>query len=375
MRLIPRMAVLMGIPAACLCAKAPQAAMGSDPWKWVRPQAGWILGVDWARARNSAAAQILQRQFAGAQTSVSSAGLGLGALTSVERIIASGVALEGVMKEAPEGFVVVIEGKIDRSKLKRELPPGTATEKFRGADLFVPPKAKADDPLVAVAGDSLMLMGDRKSLNLVLSGKGAAPDSDLVRRAAALASESEIWIAGVVPPGTETTQTGNPDPLQGLERIEMGISLRDGLRLTGLLSADTEQSAQNMAGLVQFAGMAGGGDATASWLRQLRVEQKGKQLSLLLDVSAQELERGIGMSKAAVQQAGMQALESTLGGAAKLPEGLRPAVKGAGGAGGAPGVVSLPAAPPEPKVRTIRIVGAEGGPTEIQYTAPAKPVR
>jgi hypothetical protein len=366
---IPRLLLLLaGILAPWMAARGQQTGLVGDPWRLVHPQAKWILGVDWGRARNSAGAQILQRQFAGAQTTISSAGMGLGALTLVERIIASGLAVEGVMKESPEGFVVAIEGKIDRSRLKKELPPGTAMEKFRGADLFVPPKAKPDEALLAVVGDGLMLIGDRKVLNLLLSGKGGALDADLAGRAARLATESEIWIAATVPPENQPQRTGNPDPLQGLERVEMGISLRDGLRLTAFLAADTEQSAQNMAGLVQFAGMMGGDDSAASWLRQLRVEQKGKEVELSMDVPAKELERGIEMGRAAVQQAGAQALESFLGGSAgKMPEGVKPAVRGG------PGVVALPAAAPEPKVRTIRIVGAEDGPKEIQYTAPGRP--
>ena len=289
--------LLAGTLVPWMAAGGQQAGLTGDPWRLVHPQAKWILGVDWGRARNSAAAQILQRQFAGAQTTLSSTGMGLGALTSVERIIASGLALEGAMKEAPEGFIVAIEGKIDRSRLKKELPPGTAMEKFRGADLFVPPKAKPNEPLLAVVGDGLMLMGDRKALNLVLSGKGGVLDADLAGRAARLASESEIWIAATVPPEKQPQRAGNPDPLQGLERVEMGISLRDGLRLTALLAADTEQSAQNMAGLAQFAGMMGGENSAASWLRQLRVVQKGKEVALSMDVPAKDLERSMRWAK------------------------------------------------------------------------------
>ncbi len=86
--------------------------------------------------------------------------------------------------------------------------------------------------------------------------------------------------------------------------------------------------------------------------------------------TAAELERGIQAGKAAVQQAGRQWLKALMvGDTVKPPEGVRPAVRAGGGAAGSPGVIPLPEALPAPKVRTIRIVGAEDGPKEIQYTA------
>jgi hypothetical protein len=373
MRLIFCFAAVIGIAAGGQPPAARHAGMGDDPWRFVHPRATWIAGVDWGRAKNSAAGQILQRQLEGAKDKVTSAGLGLGALDSVERILLSGVSMQNADKAAPEEFVVAIEGKIDRAKLKKELPPGTAVEKFRGADLFVPPKADPKDPLVAVVSDSLMLMGGRNALQLVLSGKGGAQDADLAGRAARLAGESEMWMAAAAPPREQPAENRPPDPFQDLERLELGVSLREGLRLAASLTAESEQSAQGLAGFLQLAGVMGGDDAAAVWLRRLQVKQKGKDLALLLDVPVKDLERGIEAGKAAVQQAGLQALETALGGgAAQWPEGLRPAVKSTGAREAGPAAAVLAAKAPEPKVRTIRIVGAEDGPKEIQYTAPAR---
>ncbi len=368
--------ILVGAAAGLRAVSAAQPDPAAQAWKLVHPEAKWILGVDWSRARNSAAAQIFIRQFEVSRTRVESAGLGLGALASLDRILVSGASLELTGKDAPEGFVAAIEGKIDRARLKKELPPGTAVEKFRGADLYVPPKAGPQEPLLAVVSDSLMLMGDRESLGLVLSGKGGARDTELAGRAARLAAEAEIWVVSAAWKGNPATHAGGQDPFQGLERMELGVSLRDGVRLTGVLTADSEQSAQGLAGLVQLAGAMGGNNPAAAWLRQLQMEMKGRELALALHLPAAELERGIEAGKAAMEQAGRQALESLMGGdTVKLPEGVRPAVRARSGAAGNSGVIALPEASPVPKVRKILIVGAEDGPKEIQYTTTGQSIR
>lgn len=375
-RLICTGIILVGIAAGMVVASAAQPDPAAQAWRLVLPDAKWILGVDWARARNSAAAQILGRQFKEAKTSLASSGLGFGAITSVERILVSGSTLEPPASNAPEGFVAAIEGKIDRARLKKELPPGTAVEKFRGADLYVPPKAGRHEPLLAVVSDSLMLMGDRKSLGLVLSGKGGAQDTELAGRAARLAGEAEIWVVSAAWKGNPATNVRGPDPLQGLERLELGVSLHDGVRLAGVLTADSEQSAQGLAGMMQLAGVMGGDNPAAAWLRRLQMQMKGRELAFSLHLPAAELERGIETGKAAMELAGRQALESLMGGdTAKPPEGVRPAVRARGGAAGNPGVIGLPEASPVPKVRTIRIVGAEDGPKEIQYTLAGQSIR
>jgi len=346
---------------------ARQNALGSEPWQLVHPQARWILGVDWARARNSAAAQVVSKQLAGARGRLETSGLGLGAMVSLERIVASGISMEAG-NESPKGLVVAMEGKLDRARLRKELPPGTAVEKFRGADLYVPPKARDGEPLVAVVRDHLMLIGDRESLGLILAGRGGPQDADLFGRAARLAGEADLWL---VASGLEKLPGGpaQTDPLRELRSMELAISLREGLRIQASMEAATAEAAQNLAGLLQLAAAMGGGNAASAWLRQMQAEFKGNSLQISLSIPASELERGIEAGKAAVQQAGRQALESWLAGDRRDP-GSGPGVSVRAKASDDDGVSHLPAPPPPPKVRTIRITGADSGPAEIQYIPP-----
>lgn len=368
MPLLAKVTLGVVLAALHLPGGARQAALGGDPWQLVHPRAKWILGVDWARARNSAAAQILARQFAGARSKVETSGLGLGAMVSLERIVASGISLQAGSSESPKGLVVALEGKLDRARLRKEVPPGTAVEKFRGADLYVPPKAREGEPLVAVVRDNLMLIGDRESLGLILAGKGGAADPDLFGRAVRLAGEADLWL---VASGLENSPAGpaQPDPLRELRSMELAISLRDGLRVQASMEAATAEAAQNLAGLLQLAGAIGGGHAASAWLRQMQAEFKGNSLQISLSIPASELERGIMAGKAAMQQAGQRALQSWMAGdPSDANAALAAAVRAKASPGGS--VVHLPAPPPAPKVRTIRITGADSGPAEIHYVPP-----
>ncbi len=358
---------------ACAFFPAPLAAgpgdRASDPWRLVHPQAKWILGVDWTRAKNSAAARILSRQFQEARGKLETSGFGLGAVVSLDRILASGVSLEAAETASPKGMLVAIEGILDRRKLKKELPPGTAVERFRGADLYVPPKADPAEPLLAVVSDRLLLLGDRESIGLVLSGKGGVEDPDLFGRATRLATSSEIWLVASAPQGGPSQEGARPDPLPDLRRVDLSVSMKSGLRLAATLLAASPESAQRLAGLAQLAGVIGGQDAASSWLRKLQVGLKGHELAVAFDLSAQELEQAIESARAKAWQAGQQAVALLRGEAPPNPAlGLRAAARAAAAPGKAEPATTRPPDPAEPVVRTIRIIGAEGGPKEIHYT-------
>jgi len=355
-----QIALLLLASACATLAPAVQPDFGSDPWKLVHPKATWILGVDWARARNSAAARVLSKHFSGAQSRVEAAGLGLDAITSLDRVIASGISTEFKDGANPAGMVVALEGTVDRARLKKGMPPGTAVERFKGVDLYVPPKAKPEEPLLAVAGSRLLLIGDRASLALLLDGKGGVGDSELYGKAARLAADAELWLVAKVP--VQQRASAAADPLAALRAVEMSVCLRKGLGLKGTLTADTPEAAQHLAGVARFAG-AFGGDS-AAWLRDLKLSVRGNTVSFGIDVPAAELEQGIVTAKTAIQEAGKQTLESLLGTQDRPLPGVRPAVRGAAG----DVAVRLPKAEQPPKTMTIRIFGAEGGPREIHYT-------
>ncbi len=352
----------LSLPCCSMPLEAAQPDFGSDPWKLVLPQARWILGVDWARARNSTAAQVLARQFQGAESRLESSGLGLQAIMAVERIIASGSSLDMKDEDGPQDLLVAIEGTIDRAKLKRSLPAGTAVERFRGADLFVPPKTRPGEPLVALIGSRWMLVGDRAALAVILSGRGGPADASLYGRASRLATEAEIWLTlsgAALPKGGSVAAS----PLEALRDLDLLISLQRGLRLQASLTGASQDLARNLGGMIQSAGALGGA-ADSGWLRRMQFAVKGNQVLVTLDLPAAELEASIVQAKASALALGRRALESAL-----PMEGL-PALAGVGATAPDSLPVQPAEAPPAPRVRAVRIVGLEEGPKEIPYTTP-----
>lgn len=352
--------VLVGAP---MLLGAAQPDFDSDPWRLVLPEAKWILGVDWARARHSAAGQILSRQFQGAESRLEASGLGLQAVTSLERIIASGASLEMKDQEGPEGLLVAIEGTMDRVKLKKSLPPGTAVERFRGADLFVPPKAKPGEPLVALVGSRWMLVGDRPSLAVILSGRGGPADASLYGKAAKLAMEGEIWLA-VSEAALRKGGTTAAGPLEALRELDLLVSLQRGLHMEASLTVESPDLARSLSSLLPVAGT-GSQPAAAAWLRRLDLAVNGNQLRFSVDLPPEELERAIGQAKASAFALGQRALESVLAseGAAAAGQARPTASRTSAGA-------AEPPVPPAPKVRTVRIVGLDEGPKELPYGSP-----
>lgn len=358
---------LFALAAVAACppqALADQPNLGSDPWKLVHPDAKWILGVDWVRARNSPAAQILSRQFQGARGRLEASGLGLDAVTSIERLIASGISLDMKDRETAGGLVVAIEGRIDRARLKQSLPAGTAVERFRGADLFVPPGARPGDPLIALHGTRWMLLGDRDSLAQVLAGKGGPKNTALYSRAAKLAAEAEIWLA-VAELAPARDQASLPASLGSLRGMDLLVSLQRALHLEASLIAQSPEEARNMTGILQFASTMGN-ERAAGLLKHLVIGARDNRVSVTLNIPSAELEDAIQQARMAALGLGRRALESARAG---IQRGLPPDLQSSPRSESAAGIRSQPASPPT--VRTIRIVGLEEGTKEIHYTAPS----
>ena len=124
-------------------------------------------------------------------------------------------------------MVIAVEGRLDRAALKKSLPPGTAMERFKGIDLYVPPKSKVGEMLMAVLSDKQALFGDRNSIALVLEGQTGLGDALLAQRAAEMASRCEIWLvaAALGKPGAEGAG-GAMKQLEDIESMDLGVTLR-----------------------------------------------------------------------------------------------------------------------------------------------------
>ena len=359
-----------------------QAEAPPDLWKYMHPDAKFIAGVDWAKAKNSPAGRVFSKQLAAPGGKFTASGAGLEIFSQFERLMLSGAeALAGTPGSGD--LIIAAEGKLDRAALKKSLPAGTAVERFKGIDLFVPPKSKQSEMLLAIVSDRLALFGDRGSIARALEQSGGASDPALVQRAGEMAARCEIWMVASSPgkPGGEGGAPGMKQ-LEEIESLDFGIQLQRGLGLKLNLIAKSEDSAKGLAMLAQIVSSMSTQNQQqspeiASILRALHVDVDGKTVRMNMDVPLAQLERGLIQARSSAQATGRKTLESLLGiqpSGQPLP-GLRPAVRGVRQAGIQGQTVTLPMPPPQPeppKTRTIRIVGGEGGEKEITYTTGGK---
>jgi hypothetical protein len=365
---------LLGSLALCRPVQAQSIPLG----EFAHPDSKVLIGVEWSKARNSAAGKMLARRLSsGVKTQAAGPGAqALDALDMIDRVLISSTGSEAGSGDTPP-FVLALEGRIDRAKLKKLMPAGTAIERFKGIDLYVPPKAKAAEALLAVLDDRNALVGDRRSLSTVLDGRRGVSDAGLASRAATLAGECEIWMVATAPvseiAGSAMPQAGQFDDILGMD---FGISLSAGLGLRANVQSKDDAAAQKMATLIQLiAGMASQDKSQnqelAKLLRALDVRAEGSVVRIRFDVSAAQLDRTLTQMEAAAAETGRRTLESLLGvqPSGQLPPGLRPAVKGfpAASAATARPPAPAPEVPAVPQKRTIRIVGADDGEKEVTY--------
>jgi hypothetical protein len=294
-------------------------------------------------------------------------------LDRTERVLVTAPVFDGdrMMKDAP--VLIVAEGAYDKAEFKKLMPVGTAVERFKGADLYLPPKSANDEELLmAHVGDRFALFGTRETLAMALEGGGGVRDQALLERATRMASQCEFWIVAVAPPSALAPSSAKgPKQMEDIESMDLGIALSKGLGVRLNMEMKTVESAQGMAMIAQLLGAMAAKESKnsgelASALRGMKVVTEGKTLKMALDVSEAQLQASLVKMETVAADAGRRTLESFLGMTSPSSQQAAvqtPAVQEGGVAMAAP----PPAPPPPPQKRTIRILGLEEGEKEITY--------
>lgn len=362
-----RALIALLVPLSLLAA-APEPSL----WQYVHPEAKLLMGIDLLKAKNSPTGQMLTRQFkslAGAQVS------GTEFLDMADRVLASS---PGAAPGERPAMLIAVEGRMDRTRLKKMLADGTAVERFRGVDLLIPPKRKNTDVIMAIVSDKLGLMGDRASIEQVLDPGANRSENPVVARALELAANNEIWVVSSIPPAAAAGEMAvGPKQLEDIESVDFGLNLQKGLGLNLVLGMKSEESAQTLATMAQALTMFASQDTKqnpqfAEIARSLKVQTDKASVRATLQVTMAQLDRGITEMKAGLQMAGKRTLEGLVGtqpSGPAWPSGLRSALQGGGSAAAAPAPRPVEKIEPAvPKTRTIRVVGLETGDKEITYT-------
>jgi hypothetical protein len=357
----------LSLAAACVAAQpAPESL-----WRYVHPEAKLIAGLEWAKAKQSPVGKILTNALP-AKGGISKVEFsqGMEFLESLDRFILSSPSMEGLGEsDQPPALLIAMQGKIDRAVLKKSLPDGTAVERFKGVDLYVPPAGKkSEEMLLAVVSDTLALAGDRTSIATALDSPGAPLDQQLMERAVHLAANCEFWLVSNTVPGMASPDAPQAlRQLEDMESLDMGVFLAKGLGLDMSMKMKTVESAQGMSMMTQLmmgmmAGQAGSPQSElARAMKGLKVTQQGTQVRVALDIPTSTLQRGVLQARQSFEQAGRRTLESILSGQSVSLASAQPQRSIA------PEPPLPPPAPRTPVKKTIRIVGLESGDREISY--------
>ncbi len=359
-------------------AQAMAASAAEDLWTYALPGAKVVAGVDWKRAKTSETGAMLMKKLMatpGAKSKMTQSGLDF--IDGFDRLLITSPG-QGPDSGGKNSAVIAVAGRFDRAKLKKSMPAGTAVERFRGIDLFVPPSAKTDEMVAGWVSESLMLMGDRESIADVLDARSGIGDPALLSRAKLLETQHEFWMIADAPPYAVAGSA--PGAAQGIEDIrsmEMAISLRQGLGLKASFTMSDAEKAQGAAMLAQmFSAFPSSANQQASALaaiaKNLSVKVEGTVIRASLNLSLAQLERAAVEVRAGLENTSRRSLESLIGvgGGGAMPAGSRPAMR-AESARNMPMPTPAVVAPAQPVKRTIRIVGLDEGVKEVSYTSSA----
>lgn len=350
----------------CPTVRAAPAVPGApvNLWQYVHPETRFLAGVDWQRAKSSATGRMIVGQLTGKGKQFAPPGPAMAIFDHFDRLLISSTGRDIEFPKQQPPLVVAVEGNLERAAIKKLMPPGTAVERFKGVDLFVPPKGQETDLLLALVSDRVALIGDRDSLTRILDEPTGTHDAALLDRAMQLSVECEMWMVSTVPPGQATGNSSQAmKQLDDIESMDFGISLAKGMGLRANLLTKTESSAKALATLAQLVtSMAAQSPQQtpelAAIMKTLDVRTDGPAVRVSLDVPLAQLEKGIVSARSTTQTAGKRTLESFLG--------FDPPMQ-AGAAGPPAPAVPVAAVKPLPQTRTIRISGLDDGPREITY--------
>jgi hypothetical protein len=274
-------------------------------------------------------------------------------------------------------FVAVLQGNFPAAHYQTLLQGPKRT--FRGFAVYK--TSKTEDAVMAIVDEHTLVLGDEKSLFAALDrrGRGSQEQAELANRAATLAAENDVWLvvsdlASAIPSSAGPNAAMATQFASQLDALEMGLALRDGLKLNLSLLAKSEATVQMLAGLLgsqlqMMAAQQGSNPEAADVLKRLNVAAQGNRLSVSVSMTKEELDQQI--RKIQTARLNPRALNP------------RPAADGVSGAKSdvtispppanrsAQTSVAQPANQPAPAPaelqgpRKVRIFGLEGGVKEI----------
>jgi hypothetical protein len=338
-----------------------QASGQSDParWRFVYPGAKALIGVDWARIRQSPAGAMIREKWLTTDSLASIPGIEL--LNDIDRVLISSPGTNSPDDSAESPILVALRGHFDAARVRQVfIHLGAKAQSYNSFQVYRP-QSKVDDRETAwVLFDAeTILYGDAPSVFAALDRNQfvqASPQSSpapgsVVARAGEMDANYELWAI------MDATEILSSDPIATLFRggewapeaqgFEAGVNLREGLAAEVTVRFSSEATAKRMtAELTRVMNLAARDRSSGAEMRDIARKFKfsldGSATRISLRLTQQELEK----------------TADAFAESRKAPAQL---------AGNAAAIMPTPANPPSGKPGMIRIEGLDEGTREIPY--------
>jgi len=234
---------------------APASVSTPAVWRYAHPEAKALVGIEWSRMVNSPIGQQVRAKFAESEIP---AVPGMELLDAIQSVfISSPGNPAGSTQEQPPA-VIAVQGQFDLDQIRALAAERTAKEGvYRSIPLLEDLDAENREMALALVSPQTLLLGDLASVKAAIdsheAADPAATESPLFTRAMALAADNDLWLVSEISP-TDFAQSGGDSAqfLNDVESVEIGLSLRDGLGAELSLGTASPESAQSLAGGLQF---------------------------------------------------------------------------------------------------------------------------
>lgn len=229
---------------------AASAETGQSPFRFAHPNAKSLIGIEVGRIRQSGLSRSFEKIW------LRSAGPslpGLELLDQVDQVFISSPGCVNPDDAAEPPVLVMIRGRFDPAKVRQLLREhGAKPQMFDGINVFRPQGKAAKEFGFAVLDAGTILAGDAQSIfssieRMRLPADGAS--SATVAKAENFKADYDFWVV-MTEPSALTSQRlpfgglAQSGLLQGVSGIELGLSLREGLMLTGSLLMASDHDAR-----------------------------------------------------------------------------------------------------------------------------------
>lgn len=345
-------------------------------WRFADPNATALIGIDWARIRQSPAGAFIRENLQ--KTNALPNAPTLDFFNDVDRILITAPAASATAPaDSPGGsgdapFLVAIRARFDIAQVHRLLAQAVAKpQAYNSFQVYRQQGKHAKDLAVVLFDRETVLFGDAASVFAALdrsqfsqSLDNAPAAKSMMGRALAMDSAYDFWAildgSALMASDSVAALADNQPWASQVEGLQAGVNLHSGLAADVTVHFATDETAKLV--LSQFTGLLAlaakdktPNSAIRDIARNLKLAVEGSDTKVSLRLTQPQME-ATGRALAASFQAGLHAsAKSARGPVAPSRRSASPATL---------------AAPLPPKRAVIRIEGLDDGPIEVPYQAP-----